>query len=45
LTEHFTNFDIQADVETLHRDGIVGLKGAFSREWAEAIREDMMTAF
>ncbi|HEV2560142.1 MAG TPA: phytanoyl-CoA dioxygenase family protein [Microvirga sp.] len=36
VTEHF---------ETLYRDGITGLKGAFSREWAEQMREDMMTAF
>jgi len=34
-----------ADVETLTRDGIVGRKGAFSRDFAEAMREDMMTAF
>ena len=27
------------------RDGIVGRKSAFSREFAEAMREDMMTAF
>src|SRR3954468_7021267 len=33
------------DVATLYRDGIVGLKGAFSRAFAEAMREDMMTAF
>jgi len=37
--------DPAADVETLYRDGIVGLKGAFSREWVEQLREDMMTAF
>ena len=37
--------DVAADVETLNRDGIVGHKGAFSREWAETMREDMMTAF
>jgi hypothetical protein len=37
--------DVSADVETLVRDGIVGLKGAFSRDFAEAMREDMMTAF
>jgi hypothetical protein len=37
--------DVAADVETLNRDGIVGRKGAFSREWAEQMREDMMTAF
>jgi hypothetical protein len=40
-----TTIDLAADVETLTRDGIVGLKGAFPREWAEAMREDMMTAF
>jgi hypothetical protein len=37
--------DVSGDLETLLRDGIVGRKGAFSREWAEAMREDMMTAF
>ncbi len=38
-------FDLSADRDTLYRDGIVGLKGAFSRDWAESMREDMMTAF
>lgn len=33
------------DVATLYRDGIVGKKAAFSRQFAEAMREDMMTAF
>jgi len=33
------------DVATLQRDGVVGKKGAFSRDWAEGLREDMMTAF
>jgi Phytanoyl-CoA dioxygenase (PhyH) len=37
--------DVAADLETLYRDGIVGLKGAFSREWVDQMREDMMTAF
>ncbi len=37
--------EIAANVETLYADGIVGRKGAFSREWTEAMREDMMTAF
>ena len=37
--------DIPRDRETLYRDGIVGLKGAFSRDWADAMREDIMTAF
>ncbi len=44
-TENSQGFDIAAHVDTLYRDGITGLKGAFSREWAEAMREDMMTAF
>ncbi|MBB4184710.1 phytanoyl-CoA dioxygenase family protein [Sinorhizobium terangae] len=42
---HEADFDFAAAVETLQRDGVTGLKGAFSREWAEAMREDMMTAF
>ena len=37
--------DVAADVATLKTDGIIGLKGAFSRDFAEAMREDMMTAF
>jgi hypothetical protein len=37
--------ELRGDVETLYRDGIIGRKGAFSREWAEQMREDMMTAF
>ena len=38
-------YEVGDHVDTLYRDGIVGLKGAFSREWAERMREDMMTAF
>ncbi len=37
--------DVASHVETLYRDGVTGLKGAFSRDWADAMREDMMTAF
>src|SRR5437588_8198746 len=33
------------DVAALERDGIVGNKGAFRREWVEQMREDMMTSF
>ena len=33
------------DAQTLRTDGIVGLKGAFAPEWADRMREDMMTAF
>jgi hypothetical protein len=37
--------DVGGDVATLYRDGIVGRPGAFPREWVDALREDMMTAF
>ena len=37
--------DVSADVETLTRDGVVGRKGAFTRDWAERMREDITTAF
>jgi hypothetical protein len=37
--------DVAADIATLERDGIVGRKGAFARDWADSMREDMMTAF
>ena len=36
---------IRDDLETLERDGIVGLQGAFSRDWAEQMRQDMLAAF
>jgi len=37
--------EVQADVETLHEDGIVARKEAFSRDWAEGMRQDMLAAF
>ena len=37
--------NLHPDLESLRADGITGLKGAFSPVWAEAMREDMMTAF
>jgi hypothetical protein len=36
---------VESDLKTLGVDGIVGLKGAFSTEWADRMREDMMSAF
>ncbi len=36
---------VAADLATLNADGIVARRGAFSRDFAEAMREDMMTAF
>ena len=37
--------EIVEDVATLYGDGVVGRKGAFSRPWAEDMREDITTAF
>ena len=37
--------NVTEDVLTLQRDGVVGKKGAFPREFIERLREDMMTAF
>ena len=37
--------NVTEDVLTLQRDGVVGKKGAFPREFIEQLREDMMTAF
>ena len=39
------DLDLDSHLDALRREGITGLKGAFSREWAEQMREDMMTAF
>jgi hypothetical protein len=36
---------VAEDIETLIRDGVVGRKAAFPRDWVERLREDMMTAF
>jgi hypothetical protein len=37
--------DVSADHATLVEDGITGRRDAFGRDFAEAMREDMMTAF
>lgn len=37
--------DIAADLEALQKDGVTVLRGGFTREWVERMREDMMTAF
>jgi hypothetical protein len=37
--------DLDSYTDALQKDGITALKGAFSREWVEQVREDMMTAF
>ncbi len=40
-----TDPEIAAVVSALYTDGIAALKGAFSREWAAGMREDIETAF
>ena len=37
--------DVQASVAALYQDGITARRGAFSPQWVEDLREDMMTAF
>jgi hypothetical protein len=37
--------DTEAIRRTIHEDGIIGCKGAFSREWVEQLREDVEAAF
>ena len=37
--------NVEPDIQTLQQDGIVAQKAAFSREFVEQMREDMMTAF
>jgi len=37
--------DLDGHLESLDRDGITALNGAFSRDWTEQLREDMMTGF
>jgi len=40
-----TREQVEDDVRTLYDDGIVARKGAFSREWTEQLRHDMLAAF
>jgi len=37
--------NVAEEITTLQRDGIAAKKGAFSRDWVDQLREDMMTAF
>jgi hypothetical protein len=37
--------DFAPHLDELYRDGITARKGAFSRDWIEQLREEMMTAF
>lgn len=38
-------YDIAGDAARIQTDGITALKGAFTRDWVEQMREDMMEAF
>jgi len=40
-----SNYEIDRFVKELGEEGITALRGAFTPEWADAMREDMMTAF
>jgi hypothetical protein len=40
-----TTYDAAAVMGGLYGDGIIGLKGAFAREWVQALREDMDAAY
>ena len=40
-----TQYDVATIMGALYGDGILGLKGAFSREWVAALREDVEAAF
>jgi hypothetical protein len=45
LATRASDFDTASHVATLDRDGITALKAAFPPDWADRMREDMMTAF
>src|SRR4051794_27723086 len=40
-----TGYDVAQIMGSLYGDGIIGLKGGFSREWAAELHEDVMTAY
>jgi hypothetical protein len=40
-----TQYDTAAIMGALYGDGIIGLKGAFTREWVETLREDIDELF
>jgi hypothetical protein len=42
---HVKDTEIAEAVRTLYTDGVVGRKGAFSREWVQTLNEDIMAAF
>ncbi|UVC12600.1 phytanoyl-CoA dioxygenase family protein (plasmid) [Rhizobium sp. TH2] len=45
MTASTIDYNISTQVKQLADDGIIGLKGAFTPQWADSMREDMMSAF
>ena len=45
ISEPATQYDTAAIMGGIYGDGIIALKGAFTREWVEALREDVDAAF
>ncbi|HEY0167416.1 MAG TPA: phytanoyl-CoA dioxygenase family protein [Jatrophihabitans sp.] len=45
VSSQVSDADIAEAVRALHTDGVVGRKGAFSREWVQTLGEDVMAAF
>lgn len=43
--EKQTTFDVATIMGGLYGDGVIGLKGAFDREWIQQMREDVDVAF
>ncbi|MDT7804862.1 MAG: hypothetical protein QOI78_8295 [Actinomycetota bacterium] len=41
----FTAAEVESHTERLHEDGIIGLPGAFTRDWVTRLGEDIDTAF
>ena len=40
-----TSYDAAAIMGGIYGDGVIGLKGAFAREWADRLYQDIMTLF
>lgn len=43
--DQVTGYDVASIMGGLYGDGIIGLKGAFTREWVQALREDIDALF
>jgi hypothetical protein len=43
--EHTTGYDVATIMGGLYGDGIIGLKGAFARDWVEQVGEDIDALF